>query len=166
MRVLGIDPGTLKLGFGIVDSQGDNLSMVECGVISLSARTPIEERLYKLYIGLNDIICKYSPDEIAIEEPFVAKNVRSALAIGRAQAVAIIAAVRRDCSVYRYMPSEVKQQITDFGGSSKEQVQEMVKIHLNMGPEPLQSDAADALAIAICHLCRRHLTDLISGSGV
>lgn len=167
MRVLGIDPGTLKLGFGVVDREGDRLSLVECGVISLSSKIPIEERLHMLYTELDGIIGRYSPDEVAIEEPFVAKNARSALAIGRAQAVAIIAAIQRQCGVYRYMPTQVKQQVTDYGGSSKEQVQQMVKIHLNIGGRRLSSDAADALAIAICHLGQRHMNNLISGgSGV
>ncbi len=166
MRVLGIDPGTIKMGFGVVDSDGDRLKLVECGVISLSSKIPIEERLHMLYKELNRIIERNSPQEIAIEEPFVAKNVRSALAIGRAQAVAIIAAVQCKCGVYRYMPTQVKQQITDYGGSSKEQVQEMVRVHLNITGRHLSSDSADALAIAICHLCQRQMNNLISeGSG-
>lgn len=166
MRVLGIDPGTIKLGFGVVDGVGAELLLVHCGVISLSSRIPVEKRLHTLYKELDKIIGLYHPDELAIEEPFVAKNVRSALAIGRAQAVAIIAAVQHDLQVYRYMPAEIKQQITDYGGSSKAQVQEMVKIHLDIEQRTLTSDSADALAIAICHLCQRKMNNLISGSGV
>jgi crossover junction endodeoxyribonuclease RuvC len=162
MRILGIDPGTVKLGYGLIDEEKSTIVLVDCGVLHEPAKIPIEQRLSSLYRKLGDIISLYTPDEIAIEEPFVASNVRSAMAIGRAQAIAILAATERGLPVFRYLPTTVKQQVTNYGGSSKEQVQEMVKVHLNLQQKPDSSDVADALAIAICHINERHLADLVN----
>ena len=151
MRILGVDPGTINLGYGVVDDE-EEMHMVDCGVIHLSSRTPMEERLCSLYSGLSEIIAKHKPNEVAIEEPFIGQNVRSAFAIGRAQAIAILAAANQGLPVYYYPPAKVKQQITNYGRSSKQQVQEMVKIQLQLLELPQLSDASDALAIAICHL--------------
>jgi crossover junction endodeoxyribonuclease RuvC len=152
MRVIGIDPGTLNLGYGIVDEVDESISMVECGVVALSSRIPIEQRLCSLHDRICEIIKRYHPDEAAIEEPFVAGNVRSALAIGRAQAIAILAAASNDLPVYRYLPTEIKQQVTGYGAGSKDQVKEMVRVHLGLSQSPSSTDAADALAVAICHI--------------
>lgn len=164
MRVLGIDPGTLKLGYGVVDEEQGKITMVDCGVLVLSSKIPVEQRLCSLYRKLGEIIVRYQPDEVAIEEPFVAGNARSALAIGRAQAVAILAAADKELPVLRYFPTQVKQQVTNYGGSAKEQVQKMVKIQLGLPQPPQSNDAADALAVAICHLQQRHLNHLLAGS--
>jgi len=164
MRVLGIDPGTLNLGYGIVDEEGDGITMVDCGVLSLSSKVPVEQRLASLYQKLGEIVNRYQPDEVAIEEPFVAGNARSALAIGRAQAVAILAAANRKLPVFRYLPTQVKQQVTNYGHSGKEQVQEMVRIQLGLSQPPQSTDAADALAVAICHLRQRYFKHLIDKS--
>lgn len=152
MRVLGIDPGTLNLGYGLVDEVEGKLSMVDCGVFALPAKVPIEKRLCDFYHKLGDIIARYQPDEVAIEEPFVAVNARSALAIGRAQAIAFLAAANKDIPIFRYLPAQVKQQVTDYGGSSKEQVQQLVRMQLGLAEVPHSEDAADALAVAICHI--------------
>lgn len=150
MRILGIDPGMTNLGYGVVDVE-DEMQMVDCGVLNLSSRTPVEERLCSLYAELSKIIAKHKPNEVAIEEPFIGRNVRSAFSVGRAQAIAILAAANQGLPIYYYSPAQVKQQITSYGQSDKQQVREMVKIQLGL-PEPLQpSDAADALAVAICH---------------
>lgn len=164
MRVLGIDPGTLKMGYGLVDEVGDGMAMVDCGVIALASRIPVEQRLAALYGRIGEIVAKYEPDEVAIEEPFVAGNARSALAIGRAQAVAILAAIENNVPVFRYLPTQVKHQVTNYGSSSKEQVQEMVRMQLGLDQSPQPSDVADALAVAICHLCQRQLGCLIAKS--
>ena len=161
MRVLGIDPGTIRLGYGMVDGE-DQMWMVRYGVLNLSSKKPIEIRLHSLYNGLSQIIAEYRPDEVAVEDPFVGCNVRSALAIGRAQAIAILAATNQGLPVYRYSPAEIKQQITSYGRSDKLQVQEMVKIQLGLSQIPQPSDAADALAAAICHLQQRRLEINIS----
>ncbi len=161
MRILGIDPGTINLGYGVVDSEGE-MHMVDCGILRLSPRTPIEERLRSLYAGLTKIIAEYKPNEVAIEEPFVGCNVKSAFSIGRAQAVAILAAANERLPIYYYSPAQVKQQITRYGQSDKEQVQEMVKIQLGLSQLPQPSDAADALAVAICHIQRSHFSQWLS----
>ena len=150
MRVLGLDPG--------------GMAMVDCGAVSVSSKIPVEQRLSTLYERLGEIVARYQPDEVAIEEPFVAGNARSALAIGRAQAIAILAAANRKLPVFRYLPTKVKQQVTNYGASSKEQVQEMVRIQLGLTEVPKSSDAADALAVAICHLHQRHLDQLLAES--
>jgi crossover junction endodeoxyribonuclease RuvC len=164
MRVLGIDPGTLNLGYGVVDEEGGETTMVACGVLSLSSKVPVERRLSSLYKKLSEIVARYKPDEVAIEEPFVAGNMRSALAIGRAQAIAILAAANENLPISRYLPTQVKQQVTNYGGSDKEQVQEMVRLQLGLAQPPQPSDAADALAVAICHLHQRHIERLLAGS--
>ena len=164
MRVLGIDPGTLNMGYGVVDEEADGMTMVDCGVLSLPSRVPVEQRLSSFYTKLGEIVNQYQPDEVAIEEPFVAGNARSALAIGRAQAIAILAAANRKLPVFYYLPTQVKQQVTNYGSSSKEQVQEMVKIQLRLSQLPQPSDVADALAVAICHLHQRHLDHLLAKS--
>jgi crossover junction endodeoxyribonuclease RuvC len=162
MRVLGIDPGTLNLGYGVVDEDAGEMAMVDCGVLSLPSKIPVEQRLSSLYKKLVEIVARYQPDEVAIEEPFVADNRRSALAVGRAQAIAILAAANKNLPVFRYLPTQVKQQVTDYGGSGKEQVQEMVRLQLGLAERPEPSDAADALAVAICHLHQKHIEILLA----
>ncbi|MCJ7515157.1 MAG: crossover junction endodeoxyribonuclease RuvC [Dehalococcoidia bacterium] len=162
MRVLGIDPGTLNMGYGVVDEDAGEMAMVDYGVVSLSSKIPVEKRLSSLYKKLVEIVARHQPDEVAIEEPFVAGNVRSALAIGRAQAIAILAAANKNLPVFRYLPTQVKQQVTDYGGSGKEQVQEMVRLQLGLAERPEPSDAADALAVAICHLHQKHIEILLA----
>jgi crossover junction endodeoxyribonuclease RuvC len=164
MRVLGIDPGTLNMGYGVVDEDGGEMAMVACGVLSLPSKVPVEKRLSSIYKKLVEIVANHRPDEVAIEEPFVAGNARSALAIGRAQAIAILAAANKNLPIYRYLPTQVKQQVTDYGGSSKEQVQEMVRLQLKLDEAPEPSDAADALAVAICHLHQKQV-ELIMARG-
>jgi crossover junction endodeoxyribonuclease RuvC len=162
LRVLGVDPGTLNMGFGIVEERGgSNLSMVGCGVICVPQKMPVEERLRILHEGLAKTILEYKPEVMALEEPFVAGNARSALAIGRAQAVAILAGAQAGLPIFRYMPTQVKQLVTSYGRSSKDQVQQVVKLQLGVTELPAAHDAADALAVAICHLNQRHLNDVL-----
>ncbi len=161
MRVLGIDPGTIRLGYGVVDEVGGVVTMVACGLLSVSPKSPAESRLLRLYTDISAIVSRYNPDEVAIEEPFVALNVRTALAVGRAQTIAMLAAANHSLPVYRYLPAQVKQQVAAYGGSSKEQVQEMVKLLLGLPELPQPSDVADALAIALCHLYRRRFSKMV-----
>jgi crossover junction endodeoxyribonuclease RuvC len=161
MRILGIDPGTINLGYGVVDGI-EEMHMVDCGLIRISPRTPIEERLRSLYDGLTKIIAEHKPNEVAIEEPFTGCNIKSAFSIGRAQAVAILAAANEGLPIYYYSPTQVKQQITSYGQSDKQQVQEMVKIQLGLPQPPQPSDAADALAVAICHIQQSHFGQWLS----
>ncbi|MFH1003376.1 MAG: crossover junction endodeoxyribonuclease RuvC [Chloroflexota bacterium] len=162
MKVLGIDPGTVITGYGVIDSRGDDIWLVDCGALTCRAGSPIGERLSYLYHGLLEVISRHQPDVVAVEQPFVAKNVKSALAVGRAQAVAILAAANRGLSAYEYTPAQVKQRVADYGTSSKEQVQQMVRLQLGLAEAPQPSDAADALAVAICHLRQVHLDRLLT----
>jgi crossover junction endodeoxyribonuclease RuvC len=161
MRILGVDPGTINLGYGVVDGE-EEMHMVDCGVINLPSRLPMEQRLRSLYNELSQIIARYKPSEVAIEEPFIGHNVRSAFDIGRAQAIAILAAVNQGLPIYYYSPTRVKQQITSYGQSDKKQVQEMVRVQLGLSELPQQSDAADALALALCHIQQRRLNQWLT----
>jgi crossover junction endodeoxyribonuclease RuvC len=161
MRILGVDPGTIDLGYGVVDGE-EEMHMVDCGVIKLSRRLPMEERLRALYNELGKIIARHKPGEVAIEEPFIGHNVKSAFAIGKAQAIAILAAVNHALPIYYYSPAKVKQQITSYGQSDKQQIQEMVRIQLGLTDLPQPSDAADALAVAMCHIQQRRLSHWVT----
>ena len=165
MKVLGIDPGTVKMGYGVVEGQGDRMSLIDCGALVSAERSPIGERLDYLYRELLEIVRHHRPDAMAVEQPFVAKNARSALAIGRAQAVALLAATGQGIPTYEYTPTRIKQMVANYGASSKEQVQEMVRLQLGLAEAPQPDDAADALAVAICHLREVHVSNLLAGQG-
>jgi len=161
MRIIGVDPGTINLGYGVVDGE-EEMHMVDCGVIHLPSRLPMEERLRSLYDELSKVIARHKPSGVAIEEPFIGHNVKSAFAIGRAQAIAILAAVSQGLPVFYYSPTRVKQQITSYGQSDKKQVQEMVRVQLGLAELPQPGDAADALAIAICHIQQSRLNQWLT----
>ena len=162
MIVLGIDPGTVTMGYGVVESNNDDLALIDCGALVTSERSPIGERLCYLYRELLCIIQNYQPDTVAVEQPFVASNARSALAIGRAQAIALLAAASRGIPSHEYTPTQIKQRVANYGASSKEQIQEMVRLQLGLSEVPQPNDAADALAVAICHLREIHLSKLLA----
>ncbi len=162
MRVLGIDPGTVVMGYGVIDSQDDEITLVDCGALTSPLRSPMGERLSYLYNKLIEIISRYQPQVVAVEQPFVAKNVKSALAIGKAQAVAILAAANKGIPSHEYTPAQIKQRVANDGASSKAQIQEMVRLQLGLAQIPEPSDAADALAVAICHLRETHLSNLLA----
>jgi crossover junction endodeoxyribonuclease RuvC len=164
MIILGIDPGTITTGYGVIKAEDDEPTLVESGALTASARSPLGERLSYIYQRLLEIIARFHPDVVAIERPFMAKNVRAALAIGQAQAIAILAAVGGKIPTREYTPAEVKQRVTDYGASTKEQVQEMVRLQLGLKEAPHPADAADALAVALCHLRQLHLDKLLAGS--
>lgn len=162
MRILGIDPGTVTMGYGVIESKEGEITLVDYGALSSPARSPIGERLSYLYSELLKIISSCQPDVVAVEQPFMSRKVMSALAVGRAQAVAILAAASRGIPTYEYTPAQVKQMVTNYGASSKEQIQEMVKLQLGLSQVPQPEDAADALAVAICHLRQTHLEKLLA----
>jgi crossover junction endodeoxyribonuclease RuvC len=164
MIILGIDPGTITTGYGVIKAEDDEATLVDCGALTASERSPIGERLSYIYQRLLEIIARFNPDVVAIESPFVAKNVKSALAIGKAQAIAILAAAEGKIPSHEYSPAEVKQRVANYGASSKEQVQEMVRLQLGLAEAPHPTDAADALAVALCHLRRMHLDSLLARS--
>ncbi len=155
MRILGIDPGTINLGYGVVEVH-EGMRALDSGVLHVSPRISMEKRLQYLYENLTEVILRSNPDEVAIEQLFVGKNAKSAFAIGAAQTVAVLAAVNQGLIIYYYSPAMIKQQVTSYGQSDKKQVKEMVKIHLDLLEPPESNDAADALATAICHInCSR-----------
>jgi crossover junction endodeoxyribonuclease RuvC len=157
--ILGVDPGTITMGYGVIESTDDEVALITYGALDSPQRSSIGERLHFLYRELVKIVLSRQPDAVAIEQPFVAKNVKSALAIGKAQAVAILAAENHGIPTYEYTPTQVKQAVAGYGTSSKEQVQEMVRLQLGLGEAPQPSDAADALAVAICHWREISLAD-------
>ena len=162
MKILGIDPGTLVMGYGVIESEDDEVALIDFGALFGPEHSPIGERLSFLYNKLQEIIQRYQPDAVAVEQPFIAKNVRSAMAIGRAQAIALLAAAGRGIPTYEYTPAQIKQRVANYGASSKEQIQEMVRLQLNLAEVPQPNDAADALAVAICHLREIHLSNLLA----
>ncbi len=163
MRILGIDPGTRIMGYGVVESERDEIALVDCGALVTNERSPIGERLHYLYRQVLEIIARHQPDAVAVAQPFVARNVRTALAIGRAQAIALLAAAASGLPAWEYTPAKVKQAVANYGASSKEQVQEMVRLQLGLAEAPHPDDAADALAVALCHLREMHLSNLLAG---
>ena len=165
MRIMGIDPGTIVLGYGIIDSEAGDITFVCCGALKCKQRSPMGERLCYIYDELCAIITRYHPDVMAVEQPFVAKNVQSTLAIGKAQAIAILAAGKNGLSCYEYPPAKIKQCAADYGAGSKERVQEMVRLQLNLAEIPEPNDAADALAVAICHSRETHIKELLERQG-
>jgi len=156
MLILGIDPGTAITGFGLVDYLGNNFSMVECGCIRTRAGLPLAERLQIIYRELLNTIGKYNPLHIAVEELFFNNNTRTALAVGHARGVVLLAAAQSGIPVFEYTPLQVKQAVAGFGRAAKTQVQYMVKTILKLPSVPNPDDVADALAVAICHA---HLYD-------
>lgn len=165
MRVLGIDPGTVTMGYGVVESRDDEIALIDCGALVSPERSPIGERLSYLYNELLEIIRHHQPEAVVVEQPFIAKNVRSALAIGRAQAIALLAATGKGIPTFEYTPAQIKQMVANYGASSKEQIQEMVRLQLGLAAVPQPDDAADALAVAICHLREIHLSNLLAKQG-
>ncbi len=164
MRILGIDPGTRCLGFGIIDATGASITYVTCGAVTCSEKLTMTERLVRLYAELGKVIADFHPDCAAVESPFFSENARSALAIGKAQAVAILAAANAGLAVYEYPPAKIKAHISGFGASNKDQVTRMVTLQLNLAEPPSSSDAADALACALCHVQEMQAADLIRRS--
>ncbi|MFQ5872705.1 MAG: crossover junction endodeoxyribonuclease RuvC [Dehalococcoidia bacterium] len=165
MRVLGIDPGTIRMGYGILEESDRGTALVGCGVLKASAKLPVEERLQQLYASLLEVVEEWRPNHVAIEEPFVHRNVRSAMMVGEAKAVAILAATGRGIPISRYAPRQVKQAVTSYGGSGKEQVQEMVRLQLGLDSPPEPLDASDAIAVALCHIQQLSLSRQVGMAG-
>ena len=151
MIILGVDPGIATVGFGVVELVGNKYRVLDYGAILTPSDQLFPHRLRSVYNQLNDIIKRYEPDDLAIEELFFNKNVKTAIKVGHARGVEILAAVNHDIEVYEYTPLQVKQAVVGYGRAEKRQVQEMVKILLNLDKIPKPDDVADALAVAICH---------------
>ena len=162
MKILGIDPGTRIMGYGIINAEDDDITAVDYGILVPTKTDNASERLHDLHQGVLEIIRLYHPEAVAVEQPFIAKNVRSAMAIGRAQAIALLAAADEKTPAFEYTPTQIKQRVANYGASSKEQIQEMVRIQLGLETIPEPNDAADALAVAICHIREIHLNNILA----
>ncbi len=151
MLTIGIDPGTAIMGWGIVDQVGGALRPVDYGVITTPANIAPAQRLLLLYQGLSELLRQHQPAAAAVEELFFSRNVTTALAVGQARGVVLLTLAQAGVPIYEYKPREIKQAVAGYGGAEKRQMQEMVRMTLNLTTIPKPDDAADALAIAICH---------------
>jgi crossover junction endodeoxyribonuclease RuvC len=149
-RILGIDPGSRVTGYGIIDSDRGNLIFVACGVVKTTPNYPFANRLNEIFDGINEVIQIHDPEVAAVEEVFLSQNPGTALKLGQARGVAVVAAMQNGLSVSDYSPRKIKQAVVGYGQAEKEQVQHMVRVLLNLKGMP-SNDAADALAVAICH---------------
>jgi crossover junction endodeoxyribonuclease RuvC len=161
MRVIGIDPGIAITGYGVVDEALDGgLKLVDYGAIVTAADTPLQDRLSQIFHSMNEILHLHSPDIGAVEKLFFQKNVRTAIAVGQGRGVALLSLGEAHIPVSEYTPLEVKQAVTGYGGADKRQIQQMIRALLIMDEIPRPDDAADALAVAICHLHSARLKDI------
>lgn len=151
MRIIGIDPGTGILGFGVIDFDKGKFGVVDAGVIRTPAHTPLEERLEEIYDSLTEIIKDTKPDVMSIEKLFFARNVTTAMSVSHARGVVMLAGKKAGIEIAEYTPLQIKQTLTGYGKADKKQMQEMVRIQLGLKMIPKPDDAADALAAAITH---------------
>lgn len=164
MRVLGIDPGSVTTGYGLVEDRGSELQAIAFGAIVTRARAPFAQRLLRIYRELRAVVTTHRPDCGAVEAVFFAQNVQSALRLGQARGVALLALAEAGLEIVEYAPREIKQAVTSYGNAGKGQVQEMVRMLLRMQELPRPADAADALALAICHHQVARLAARLPGS--
>ncbi len=160
MRVLGIDPGTATTGFAVVEEIEGRLALIDIGVITTPAKMPLSSRLQRIYNDLGQIIGANKPDVSAVEELFFSRNARTAMSVGHARGVTLLALANAGLPIMEYTPMQVKQAVTGYGGADKHQVQEMVRLLLALEQAPSPDDAADAAAVAICCLHRSRLDSL------
>jgi crossover junction endodeoxyribonuclease RuvC len=151
MKIIGIDPGTGILGFGVIEVTGSKIKLVEAGVIRTPAHTPHDERLEEIFDGLTEIIAATKPDAFSIEKLFFTRNITTAMSVAEARGVAVLVARKAGLPVAEYTPPQIKQTLTGYGKADKKQVQEMVRIQLGLKEVPKPDDCADALAAAITH---------------
>jgi crossover junction endodeoxyribonuclease RuvC len=161
VRIFGIDPGSVRTGYGCVETEGGKCRLIACGAIAMPAAAPLPERLKMIHAGLSRLLRQTEPSCVAIENVFHAKNVKSALILGHARGVAVLAAVEAGLSVLEYTPAEVKMAVVGYGRAEKPQIQHMIKLLLGLDAAPSPHDAADALAVAICHA---HTSPVLRGA--
>ncbi len=151
MKILGIDPGTATTGFGVIEISGGKKTAIDFGVISTHKDLPMHKRLAELHKDLSRLIKTYRPDYCVVEQLFFARNVTTAISVGQARGVILLAAAQNKLEIAEYTPLQVKQAVTGYGQATKKQIQEMVKILLSLDEIPRPDDAADALAVALAH---------------
>ncbi len=162
MLILGIDPGTAITGYGLVHEDDVGLALVAYGVITTPAGQSLSERLQIIYQGLRDVIREHQPEAAAVEELFFSRNVRTALSVGHARGVILLALADAGLPVHEYKPVQVKQAVAGYGGADKRQVQEMVRMLLDLEHVPKPDDAADAVAVAVCHIHSARMAAMIA----
>jgi crossover junction endodeoxyribonuclease RuvC len=170
VRVLGIDPGLTRCGYAVLDGRGPGAAAaVSLGVIRTPAADPLPSRLAALRLELAALLTEFEPDAVAVEQIFFQVNVRTAMSVAQVSGLALAEAAARGCEVVQYTPNQVKDAVTGWGGAGKEQVQKMVQARLGLAHRPQPADAADAAALALCHLAsapmRRSVADAIAAAG-
>ncbi len=162
MRVLGIDPGTAITGYGVVEENTGELKVVAFGAIRTPAKQPLPTRLQTIYRGVRNLVEEWKPASAAVEELFFSSNVRTAMSVGQARGVTLLALIDAGLPIAEYTPLTVKQAVTGYGSADKAQIQEMVRLLLGLAEPPKPDDAADALAVAICHLHSARFDEMTS----
>lgn len=157
MLILGLDPGLARLGWGVLNYDGVRMKALDYGVLTTTAGTELPLRLLQLYEGVTSLLHRFEPDEVAMEELFFAKNVTTAISVGEARGVTLLACRQYTNQLYEYTPMQIKQAVVGYGKADKMQIQQMVKLILHLSEIPKPDDAADGLAIAICHANTSHM---------
>ena len=160
MRILGIDPGVATIGFGLIDADKNQFRLVRCGVITTPAHTSLSSRLDQIYRDMSELLEAFKPDAVAIEELFFNNNITTGIAVAHGRGVILLACQQAGVSIHEYTPSQVKQAVTGYGKAEKKQVMDMVRRICNLKTAPKPDDAADAVALALCHA--RSSTSLLS----
>lgn len=159
MRVIGIDPSSEATGFGVLEAAGEKFEVLGYGVVRPQPRLHLAEKLNEIRLQLDAVLRKFAPDEVAIENPFYARNIRTAITLGQVRGAILVSVASYGCRLFEYSPREIKKAVTGYGQADKHQVMTMVKALLHLDNQPLESDVADALAAAFCHLCHRQAED-------
>ena len=163
MRILGLDPGIATVGFGIVDTEKNRQRLVACGVITTPAHTPLTQRLDQIYTDLEELIRTYQPEVMSVEELFFNTNITTGISVAQGRGVILLCAFRSGLRIYEYTPLQVKQAVVGYGRAEKKQVMDMVRRILGLSAPPKPDDAADAVALALCHA--RSSTSLLNLEG-
>ena len=151
MRILGVDPGSQRTGYGCIETRDSRHHVVVCGALTPPQRVPLPDKLLAVHRGLSDLLAQHRPDAVAIEDLFYARNARSALILGHVRGVLMLAASEASVPIWEYSPTEVKRAVVGYGRAEKRQVQQMVTLLLGMRTAPTPLDVSDALAVAVCH---------------
>lgn len=151
MRILGIDPGIATIGFGVIDTDKNRHTLLNCGVISTPAHTSLSSRLEQIYSDMNDLLDIFKPDAVSIEELFFNTNITTGIAVAHGRGVILLACQKAGVKIYEYTPLQVKQSVVGYGRAEKKQVMDMVRRLCNLSAPPKPDDAADAVALALCH---------------
>lgn len=152
MRVLGIDPSLQSTGFGIIEFSNNTYTVLSYGTIKPSRSQLLHHKINKIKLRLEELIKNYEPEEVAIENPFYARNIKTAITLGQVRGAALVAVASHNCTLFEYSPLEIKKAVTGYGQADKNQVRIMIKTLLNIKDKNLETDASDALATAFCHL--------------